>query len=546
MKLKKLICILSISLILMILGYTKVNAATYNIDATSTNVNQDENVTINVSFTAAAWNITVSGDKITGDRYASQTEDLSEVTTSKNFTMDTSKEGKYTVTISGDITDKDGKIIPVNKSVTVNVTKKEEPQPEEPQPEQPKPEEPQQPEKPVTPPQNQTEHTPTPEPTYTYTEINNETMYVTTTNVNVWKSNNNKANGSICKLELKEAVTAIAKANNGWYKVKTADGKEGYVNGNYLTKSKPTESSIATLSKLEVNPGNLNETFSKDTLSYTMTVDANIDTVNVNATSTDSNAKVTVTGNTGLTTGTGNNIEIKVVAEDGISTKIYKIKVTKLASEDENPNIIEDPEEKKLGLSSLNIEGIKLDPNFKPDVYEYTATITDNNIKKLNINAIASLENAKIEITGADEIKDGENIITITVTSEDGEKTSIYQIIFNKQQVTTIPASNNETKQQEITSKVILAICAAIAIIAVIIIFIIIKKKENKKSFKIYEEGDYNIDDEDYNSSSKSENDNLINDSQLKQEDEDDDEDDDWGTPKRGFMNKFKKTGRHF
>ena len=116
MKIKRLIFILIIALLFV--GSTTVYAASASISATSTSVEEGTPVTVNVSFTAAAWNLTVDGDKISGASYASQTSDLSEVTTSKSFSVDTSSAGSYTISLSGDITDKDGNTQEINKSVT--------------------------------------------------------------------------------------------------------------------------------------------------------------------------------------------------------------------------------------------------------------------------------------------------------------------------------------------------------------------------------------------------------------------------------------------
>lgn len=376
------------------------------------------------------------------------------------------------------------------------------------------------------------------EPTFTET---NKIMYVKSdcTSLNL-REGPNKNYKSLGTLKTNEKITVIAIGSNGWYKARTEKGIEGYVAGNYLTDTEPEkniESSIATLSNIKVTPGKLNETFSKNNLSYTMTVEADVDSINVTATPTDDKAKVTITGNTGLKTGTENEIIIKVVAEDGISTKTYKIKVTKLATEDEEPNIIEDPEEKKLGLSSLSIEGLKISPDFKSNVYEYKATLTDKTIEKLIVNAIATFEDSKVEITGADEIKNGENVITIIVTSANGEETVTYQIIVNKKEETVIAKTEPKEKEDSLQN-IIIALIAAIAIVALILVFVLVKRKEKGKPVSFYEDGDYNEPEED-NTYSKLEKEDT-------QESIQEDEDDDWGTPKRGFRNKFKKTGRHF
>ena len=279
-----------------------------------------------------------------------------------------------------------------------------------------------------------------------------------------------------------------------------------------------------------------------------MTVEADVDSIDVSAIPTDSKSKVTVTGNTGLMAGTGNEIKIKVLAEDEISTKTYTIKVTKLATEEENPNIIDEPVEAVLGLSSLTIDGLNLTPSFKSDIYEYKATLTDKTIEKLKVNAKATFEDAKVEILGADQIKDGENVITIIVTSASGEETITYQVLVSK--TDDITAVANTTVAKNNNQGIVIALIILIIVLAIILVFILIKKKQNEKPMKIYEDGDYNeTDDEEYNSSTETKEENNEQNEEEKTEEydyEDDDDDDDWGAPKRKFFDKFRRNGRHF
>lgn len=533
---------------------SNVYAAGATISASKLEIEKGETITINANIdNASAWelDVTATGGSLvkSDDRVGNTNSGQNENQTVKLGTFSANEANTYTITLSGYVVDGNNLSKQnVPRSIQITVKEKEE-----------------------TPPENQgneennnqnpgdngnnnqnenqgnggnNENTTPQEPEQTFTETN-KIMYVKSdcTSLNL-REGPDKTYKSIGVLKTNEKITVIAIGSKGWYKVRTESGNQGYVAGNYLTDEEPekkNESSIATLSSIKVTPGNLNETFSKNNLSYTMTVEADVDSINVTATPTDDKAKVTVTGNTGLTTGTGNEITIKVVAEDGISTKTYKIKVTKLASEDEDPNIIEEPEEKKLGLSSLNIEGLKISPEFKSNVYEYKATLTDKTIEKLIVNAVATFEDSKVEITGADEIKDGENVITIIVTSANGEETVTYQVIVDKKEETVVAKVEPKEKEDSLQN-IIIALIAAIAIVALILIFILIKRKEKAKIGTYYEDGDYNEPEENYNSYSKIEEKNTVENNQSNEEDDDDD----WGTPKRGFRSKFRKTGRHF
>ena len=554
--------LLLINLLILVLITTfilpcNVYAASAKITASSTNVEVGESVTLNSSISSAAsWSLDVSttGGTVTksDSRVGNTDSGKNENTTITLGTFKADKAGTYTVSLSGYVVDGDS-LTKSNQtgSVTITVKEKETTQVDTKPTEEP------------TTPSEPTEPTPTEEPTtpaptsqeQTFTDTN-KTMYVrsdcSSLNVRKGPDSTYERVGAIYK---DNEVTVLAIGSKGWYKIKTSSGIEGYVAGSYLTDEKPTEtsSSVATLNKLNVSPSNLNETFSKDKFTYTMTVNADVDTVNVDATPTNNNANVTITGNTGLTTGTGNIISVRVVAEDGASSRTYQIKVTKLASEDENPNIIEEEnkEEIKLGLKSLLIKDLKITPEFKNDIYEYKATLTDLDVKSLSVEAIASEENATVQITGADKIKEGENIITILVTSANGEATATYQIIVNKEKE-EIPATSTVTKTTKSSGneKILLAAGSGIAILVVILILVIVKKKD-KVGINTYQTGDYSEQDDDdemYNNNLNEylNNNEKTDETEYNNQFEDDDEDDDWGTPKRGFMNKFRKSGRHF
>ena len=61
MKIKKIVFILAF-IIAIILGVNISNAAGSELSATSYDAKVGDKVTINASFTAAAWNISISGD----------------------------------------------------------------------------------------------------------------------------------------------------------------------------------------------------------------------------------------------------------------------------------------------------------------------------------------------------------------------------------------------------------------------------------------------------------------------------------------------------
>ena len=134
-----------------------------------------------------------------------------------------------------------------------------------------------------------------------------------------------------------------------------------------------------------------------------------------------------------------------------------------------------------FGLSELGITGFDLDPEFKTDIFEYKLQLKEDK-DKLDIITVATEANSNITITGNENLKNGENIITILVTNETGDKTATYQITVNKDIETkdnTI-AEEQERIQQEKQKKIIIlsASAAFVVIVGVIAIIVIIKKSK--------------------------------------------------------------------
>lgn len=103
---------------------------------------------------------------------------------------------------------------------------------------------------------------------------------------------------------------------------------------------------------------------------------------------------------------------------------------------------------KNCSLSSLTIESLTLNPEFNNDVLEYTATLEEN-VTKLNVTAKAESNKSKVEISGNDNIKDGENTIKIKVTAEDGT-TKTYTVKVLKGVESEIPVSTQVTNTDDV------------------------------------------------------------------------------------------------
>ncbi|MBO5479450.1 MAG: cadherin-like beta sandwich domain-containing protein [Clostridia bacterium] len=164
------------------------------------------------------------------------------------------------------------------------------------------------------------------------------------------------------------------------------------------------------------------------------------------------------TANVQILEGT-NTLTITLDTGAKATRKIYSQK-----EEEVKPNVIEEKpqEEVKVLLKSLSVKGVKAEedkidlsftPEFSAEVYEYKILLDETleDITKLDIEAKASQDDFKVEITGNEELKEGENTITITVKSKDGKTTTTYKILVTKEaKVVPIVAPTVEVEQEVI------------------------------------------------------------------------------------------------
>ena len=241
------------------------------------------------------------------------------------------------------------------------------------------------------------------------------------------------------------------------------------------TDETTNKSSEARLSNLGIRPKEYDFSgFKRDTMSYSVEVPNDIEEVEVYAEAVSSKAKITGTGNISLKEGI-NTVEVKVTAEDG-TEKTYKLEITRTASTTEEPEPTV-KKENELALSSLLIKNITLNPKFDPSIYEYKIDLTEDR-SSLDIEAKSNNSDAIIEIIGNQELKDGENVITILVSNSETEETATYQIIVNKNvSKSEIVGRVDWTKPSTWGLKEKILIGVAIALIVIIIVATIIKIK---------------------------------------------------------------------
>lgn len=258
-------------------------------------------------------------------------------------------------------------------------------------------------------------------PAEKYTDVN-EKVYSTTNGLNVRKSANGTIIGSLSK---GDEVTRTGIGNQGWSRVKLSNGTTAYVSSSYLTKTKPAEDKPKT-----EEPKN---TTSNEEVNNTTTSEENNEITN-------------------------NNVD--------------------------NDNTVDNTttSDEVLSLASLEIAGVNFSDGFDPTKHSYGLKLNFY-VKSLDITAKANKEDAKIEIIGNQDFVEGENNVTILLTSADGNETATYQIKV------TVPSEVATAPQNNIQFYIM---CGSIILTAIVLIAIVtaIYRKVSNKSSDSKEESD--------------------------------------------------------
>lgn len=266
-------------------------------------------------------------------------------------------------------------------------------------------------------------------------------------------------------------------------------------------EDKENSQSDATLSNLGIRPKEYDFTgFKPTTTTYNTTVPNDVEKITIYASAKNSKDTISGTGNKTLNVGQ-NKCEIKVTSEDKKTSKTYILNVTrkeKGEETEENPEDKEPDEDTENdqeitdGLKNIEIKNCELNPSFSQDVYSYEVTVPSGT-EKLEINTETTSDDIEVEIAGNENLKQGENIITILATNKKDDTTSTYQIKANVgNQEIDLSTVNSELKDAESNAKKQEWIIKGtiIAIIVLIIIYLIERYKISKE-YDEDEEYDY-------------------------------------------------------
>ena len=210
-------------------------------------------------------------------------------------------------------------------------------------------------------------------------------------------------------------------------------------------------SNDAALSELSLSAGALAPSFQSDTLRYTADVEYGTERITVTPSKRDPRAMLV------YLTGDGSNlvdadtdtegqqvdlvvgdnvIQIKLTAEDRVTTRTYRLTLTRAAPPSSDATL------SALAVNDGNAD-LTLTPAFAPGTTSYAASVA-NSVATVTVSATANHANARVGIAPADAasgmtghqvlLSEGTNEITVTVTAED-DSTQAYRVTVTRAEV---------------------------------------------------------------------------------------------------------------
>ena len=171
----------------------------------------------------------------------------------------------------------------------------------------------------------------------------------------------------------------------------------------------------ANLSSISIN-GIPVDSFSKDTTSYSVTVESSVENVTVTAQKAHAKATVNIlpSGSTAISSGETVSFTITVTAEDGTTTKTYNVSVRRAIENDTT-------------LSKVLVNG-KSASEVSGGNYSYKASGSAESFEITSVSAVPNDENATITYSESSGSVTESSPKTITITVKNGTKSSSYTL----------------------------------------------------------------------------------------------------------------------
>ena len=232
-------------------------------------------------------------------------------------------------------------------------------------------------------------------------------------------------NAQLIEADFKEKQVQIGKEENNLQRQSQEEGTN-------------SESNNTNLQVLRLDREGLTPSFDKETKEYFLTVANDIQDIEVLAITENPKATIEIVGNTNLKEGL-NRITIHVVSEDRTQNDAYTIEVTKTS------NLIL----ANSNLEILAIENALLNPPFDASETNYKTEVS-NKTESINVFAVPENEEAKVEISGIENLKEGNNLVKILVIAPNGFTKKNYEVeVYKRNLEEEKNYEEEEAKQKE-------------------------------------------------------------------------------------------------
>lgn len=254
----------------------------------------------------------------------------------------------------------------------------------------------------------------------------------------------------------------------------TQSPDKNYVPNESDLENENVHSSNNYLQSITLSAGNLSPEFYRETFEYTVeNLDENITELEISAVAEDERASISGLGLISLNDGE-NRLPISVTAENG-NVREYILIVNK------NQKIQEsDLRLQTLEISKINKNGefTKLDIPFEKEKFEYSVDVEED-IIDLDVYPTVEKEGIIVEITGDKNLKPGENIVSISLVSQEDENIqTTYVIKVNRQAAMQTSA---EVVKMDETWKIVVLIIELLILVGEVILYIYLRKKRKIK-----------------------------------------------------------------
>lgn len=430
----------------MILFIPQVVLAAPNatVSTNASSIEKGKSVTVTVTLTdTAAWNI-----KITGSGAATCSSKQADVTsdgksTTKKFTLSctSTAEGTINFSVTGDITSGSGqtKDISLTKQVTVTKPKSSD-------------------------------------NTLSDLKVDGTTVSgfsSSKTSYTLKDNSGTSINISATVTDAKASVTGTGsktlKYGKNTFGV-TVTAENGSKKTYNITVNKPDpRSKNNNLKSLSIDKGSI--TFDKNTTSYLIKVEHDVNEVNITAGAEDAKATVSGTGSKTLKDYV-NEFKIVVKAENE-STKTYIVKVARKDEAGNYGKLSTDNSVKSIAMTGYDIK-------FNKDTKKYNVLV-DEDVNEIELTVTPTDSKSTVSVENNTELKAGLNKVVVKVTAENGDVNeylfNVYKIGEEKQEEAK-PVEKEEVKKEKDNTWLIVS---GIELLVIFILLISLLKKRKKK-----------------------------------------------------------------